>query len=95
MVILSGLEWHKSDVALKKLKKMLWAFEACRMFDGKLNRTLQEIKEGKKKMDKELIRGAELRHRDMKRDVEWVMEEFQKRRDRLENAHVSIIQRIE
>jgi hypothetical protein len=31
----------------------------------------------------------------MTRDVERVMEEFKKRHDRLENAHVSILQRIE
>jgi hypothetical protein len=31
----------------------------------------------------------------MKRDVERVLEEFEKRRDRLDNAHVSIGQRIE
>lgn len=74
---------------------MLWGLEALRVFDDKLNRALQEIKEGKEKMDKELIRGAELRHRDMKRDAERVLEEFEKRRDRLENAHISILQRIE
>jgi hypothetical protein len=40
-------------------------------------------------------KGEELRHRDMKRDVERVLEEFEKRHSRLENAHYSINQRIE
>ncbi len=31
----------------------------------------------------------------MKREVERVLEEFEKRRIRLENAHISILQRIE
>jgi hypothetical protein len=43
----------------------------------------------------ELVQGAELRHRDMRRDADKILEEFEKRRIRLENAHVSILQRIE
>jgi hypothetical protein len=43
----------------------------------------------------EFVQGAELRHRDMKRDADKILEEFEKRRIRLENAHVSILQRIE
>jgi hypothetical protein len=42
-----------------------------------------------------LVQGAELRYRDMKRDAEKILEEFEKRRIRLENAHLSILQRIE
>ncbi|KAH8748551.1 hypothetical protein F5882DRAFT_311324, partial [Hyaloscypha sp. PMI_1271] len=85
MVLLRGIEWHKSDVALKKLKEMLWGLEALRVFDDKLGRALQEISQGEEQTKKELIR----------RDVERVIEEFEKRRDRLENAHVSILQRME
>ena len=50
MVLLRGMEWHKSDIALKKLKKMLWGLEALRVFDGKLTSALQEIKDGKESM---------------------------------------------
>ena len=50
MVLLKGMEWHKSDDAVKKLKQMLWGLEALRVFDDKLTRALQEIKEGKEKM---------------------------------------------
>lgn len=41
------------------------------------------------------FQGAELRHKDMKRDCETILEEFTKRFSRLENAHSSIRERIE
>jgi len=49
-VLLRGMEWHKSDVALKKLKEMMWGLEALRVFDDKLARALVQIKEAKTKM---------------------------------------------
>jgi hypothetical protein len=52
MVLLKGLEWHKSDVALKKLKEMLWGLEALRVFDDKLGKALQKIDEAKEVMTK-------------------------------------------
>jgi hypothetical protein len=113
MVLLKGIQCHKLDVALKKLKKMLWGLEALRVFDDKLNRGIHAIKECKKPMDTELhrvsglfmlslqkennielVQGAELRDRYMKRDADKIPEEFEKRRIRPENAHVSILQRI-
>lgn len=54
MILLKGLDWHKSDVALKQLKEMLWGLEALRVFDDKLKRALQEIDNAKKAMEKEL-----------------------------------------
>ena len=59
MVLLKGIEWHKSDVALKKLKEMLWGLEALRVFDDKLKRALQCVKEGREEMYKELKRVCE------------------------------------
>jgi hypothetical protein len=56
MVLLRGMEWHKSDAALKKLKQMLWGLEALRVFDDKLVRALREIKEGKETIKGELTR---------------------------------------
>jgi hypothetical protein len=56
MVLLKGMEWHKSDAALKKLKQMLWGLEALRVFDDKLVRALQEIKEGRETIKRECIR---------------------------------------
>jgi hypothetical protein len=56
MVLLKGMEWHKSDAALKKLKQMLWGLEALRVFDDKLVRALQEIKEGKETIKGECLR---------------------------------------
>jgi len=56
MVLLKGIEWHKSDVALRKLKKMLWGLEALRVFDDKLKRALQEIRDCEDQMNRELLR---------------------------------------
>jgi hypothetical protein len=50
------MEWHKSDVAVRKLKQMLWGLEALRVFDDKLTRALREIKEGNEKMRGALAR---------------------------------------
>jgi hypothetical protein len=41
------------------------------------------------------MQGEDLRYQDMKRDAERILEEFEKRRTRLENAHVSIVEGIE
>ncbi|EXJ75798.1 uncharacterized protein A1O5_00305 [Cladophialophora psammophila CBS 110553] len=95
LVLLKGLEWRKSDAALKKLKQMLWGFEALRIFDEKLERALDEINQAKEKMESELKRGRDIRHKDMKRNVERVVEDFEKRRKRLENLHNVIKQRID
>src|SRR3569833_3404136 len=50
MVLLKGLKWHKSDVALKKLKDMLWGLEALRVFSDKLEKVLEKIEDAKKAM---------------------------------------------
>jgi len=49
-VLLKGLKWHKSDVALKKLKDMLWGLEALRVFSDKLEKVLEKIEDAKKAM---------------------------------------------
>lgn len=56
MVLLKGLEWHKSDIALRKLKKMLWGLEALRVFDDKLNMALARIKDSQEATKKDLGR---------------------------------------
>jgi len=56
MVLLRGLKWHKSDVALKKLKEMLWGLEALRVFDDKLRKALEKIQEADEKMREKIKR---------------------------------------
>ena len=58
MILLKGMEWHKSDEALKHLKKMLWGLEALRVFDDKLRTALSEIKNAKIKMKTELEKAS-------------------------------------
>lgn len=50
MVLLKGMEWRKSDEALKKLKEMMWGLEALRVFDDKLARALVHIRMAKRKL---------------------------------------------
>jgi hypothetical protein len=50
MVLLKGLKWHKSDVALKKLKDMLWGLEALRVFSDKLDKALEKFEDAKARM---------------------------------------------
>lgn len=95
LVLLKGMAWSKSDVALKKLKRMLWGFEALRIFCDKLARAMSEIVRAKAKVDTWILVGHDLRHRDMEQERQRVFEEFEKRRERLEYAHGNIKQRIE
>jgi hypothetical protein len=95
MVLLKGLPWHRSYVALEGLKQMLWGFEALRIFDDKLNKALIEVEDAKNRIRSLLTRGSESRHRDMVRTAETVTEDLDKRYSRLKNAHSSILQRIE
>jgi hypothetical protein len=43
IILLKGISWSKSDVALKKLKRMLWGLEALRIFSDKLARAVSEV----------------------------------------------------
>jgi hypothetical protein len=95
IVLLNGMPWSKSDVALKKLKRMLWGLEALRIFSDKLERAIGEITHAHQKMRTSLLVGHDIRHRDMTRECERVVEDFERRRDRLGNAYSSIQQRIE
>lgn len=95
IILLRGMAWSKSDVALKKLKRMLWGLEALRIFSDKLARAINEVTRARDKMATWLMVGYNLRHSDMEREKQRVVEEFDKRRDRLRNAHASIQQRIE
>ncbi|KAK4445501.1 hypothetical protein QBC34DRAFT_472436 [Podospora aff. communis PSN243] len=95
MVLLEGMAWSKSDVALKKLKRMLWGLEALRIFSDKLGRAIGEVKRARAKLATWLMVGYNLRHPDMEREKQHLVEDFDKREDRLRNAHASIQQRIE
>jgi hypothetical protein len=52
--LLKGIEWQKSQLALRRLKTMLWAMEALRIFDDKLLSALTEIKEARSHLMQEL-----------------------------------------
>jgi hypothetical protein len=50
--LVNGLEWEKSDRALKKLKQMLWGFESLRGCSDMLKRAIDEIEKARDKMNK-------------------------------------------
>jgi hypothetical protein len=52
--LLKGMEWQKSQLALRRLKTMLWAMEALRIFDDKLLSALTEINEARSHLMQEL-----------------------------------------
>jgi len=52
--LLKGMEWQKSQLALRRLKTMLWAMEALRIFGDKLLSALAEIREARSNLVQEL-----------------------------------------
>lgn len=74
---------------------MLWCLEALRNFDEKLATALSEIKEARKQMLHHLSKSPGQRHKDLSRFADGVIEAFDKRAGRLEDAHSSILQRID
>jgi hypothetical protein len=53
-VLKQGLDWAHADDAIQRLKSMLWALEALRIFDDRLGESLEKIKEAREKMDRYL-----------------------------------------
>lgn len=49
-----GLNWEHEEDAIQRLKSMLWALEALRIFDDRLSESLESVKEAKDKMLKYL-----------------------------------------
>lgn len=52
--LLKGIEWQKSQLALRRLKTMLWSMEALRIFDDKLSSALTEINGARSNLKHEL-----------------------------------------
>ncbi|KAK3368798.1 hypothetical protein B0H63DRAFT_529168 [Podospora didyma] len=65
--------------AIVLLRGMAWS-------NDKLVRALNEVTRAREKMTTWLMVGCDLRHSDMEREKQRVVEEFDKRRDRLRNA---------
>ena len=50
-LLVKGLEWRRSNLAVEHLKEMLWGFEALSVFDDKLTKSIQEIDRAIKTME--------------------------------------------
>jgi hypothetical protein len=49
-----GLDWAHAEDAIQRLKSMLWALEALRIFDDRLAESLEKIREAREKMQRYL-----------------------------------------
>jgi hypothetical protein len=49
-----GLDWAHAEDAIQRLKSMLWALEALRIFDDRLAEALEKIREARGKMQRYL-----------------------------------------
>jgi Mg2+ and Co2+ transporter CorA len=94
-VLLEGMEWEKSDRALRRLKQMLWGFEALRIFGDKLKKALDAVLKAGDKAKASLENDKRIRHKDMLSGVEQVKEEYDKRHNRLQHAYNSLEQRVD
>lgn len=89
------MEWQKSGMALRQLKRMLWGLEALRVFRDKLAKATDALKSASKKMEKYVNKRKDLQHKDMRRTAQRITDEFQKRYGHVQNALSAIHQRIE
>jgi len=53
-ILLDGMEWQKSDQALRKLKQMLWGFVALREFGDKLKNAIEAVTRARDSVKKSL-----------------------------------------
>nr|KAH7348938.1 hypothetical protein BKA65DRAFT_501750 [Rhexocercosporidium sp. MPI-PUGE-AT-0058] len=93
-VLKKGLDWSHAEDAIQRLKSMLWALEALRIFDDRLGESLDVIKEAKDKMRNYLRQGPGRRNEQLERQCQILLEEFDKQHGRLISVHVKIEQKI-
>ncbi|PVH73830.1 hypothetical protein DL98DRAFT_430572, partial [Cadophora sp. DSE1049] len=89
-VLKKGLDWTHAEDAIQRLKSMLWALEALRIFDDRLGESLDMVREARDKMRTYLRR----RHDQLERQCQILLEEFDKKHGRLISVHIKIEQKI-
>ncbi|KAK4443437.1 hypothetical protein QBC34DRAFT_443388 [Podospora aff. communis PSN243] len=94
-VLLEGMEWQKSGMALRQLKRMLWGLEALRIFKDKLAKAMDALNDARAKMVERVKKRETIQNKDMRRTVQRFIEEFEKRYGHVKNALGAIQQRIE
>jgi len=89
------MEWQKSGMALKQLKRMLWGLEALRVFRDKLAKAIDALDLAHTKVTGRVRMREPIQHKDMRRTAQRITDEFEKRYGHVQNTLSSIQQRIE
>ncbi|KAK3326630.1 hypothetical protein B0H66DRAFT_551399 [Apodospora peruviana] len=86
--LLEGLEdWWGTTEAINKLKKMLWGWEALRVFNDKLSSSLSQIQRAQEAMEHTIKQDAMQQHVDLIQEYNSIVEEFKKRYGMLVDVH--------
>ncbi|KAK0722603.1 hypothetical protein B0T26DRAFT_643204 [Lasiosphaeria miniovina] len=86
--LLEGLEdWWGTTEAINKLKKMLWGWEALRVFNDKLSSSLSQIDRAHEAMEHTIKQDATNQHADLIQEYNGVVDEFKKRYGMLMDVH--------
>ncbi|KAH8597407.1 hypothetical protein B0O99DRAFT_76478 [Bisporella sp. PMI_857] len=93
-VLKRGLDWEHEEEAIQRLKSMLWALEALRIFDDRLSDSLDKVREAKESMRKYIIQGPGRRHQELEHQCQIRLEDFDKQYGNLVSVHVKIEQKI-
>lgn len=86
--LLEGLEdWWGTSEAVNKLKKMLWGWEALRVFNDKLSSSLSQIQRAQDIMERYIRQHAIQQDADLIQETNNVLDDFKKRYGRLTDVH--------
>ncbi|KAK3987693.1 hypothetical protein QBC44DRAFT_117231 [Cladorrhinum sp. PSN332] len=86
--LLRGLEdWWGTAEAVNKLKKMLWGWEALRVFNDKLSSSLSQIQRAQDAMERAIRQHALQHDADLIQETNNILDEFQKRHGMLMDVH--------
>ncbi|KAK4465126.1 hypothetical protein QBC42DRAFT_26114 [Cladorrhinum samala] len=86
--LLEGLEdWWGTSEAVNKLKKMLWGWEALRVFNDKLSSSLSQIQRAQDVMERYVRQHALQQDADLIQETNNVLDDFKKRYGRLTDVH--------
>ncbi|KAL2064541.1 hypothetical protein VTL71DRAFT_3678 [Oculimacula yallundae] len=93
-VLKNGLDWTHAEDAIQRLKSMLWALEALRIFDDRLGDSLEVVKNAEDRMRAFIRRGPGRRHDQLEHHCNMLLEAFDRDHGRLISVRVKIEQKI-
>ncbi|KAM7206548.1 hypothetical protein V8F20_002674 [Naviculisporaceae sp. PSN 640] len=89
--LLEGLEeWFNTEQSINKLKKMLWGWEALRVFNDKLNSSISQIQRAQEAMEHVIKQDAAQQHVILIQEYTSVMDDFKRRHSMLVDVHEKV-----